>query len=74
MKKNYIALALLIGLLAACDSDTKDTSATIDKQNEGAEVSHTAPAATESTKTYALITDPGIGVSNNKETERPENI
>jgi len=80
MKKHYITLALVIGFLSACSSNGNDAATPEVKHDEGtgiAETAHSeAPAATNATEeleSFSLITDPGTGVTNNQNTEKPGN-
>ena len=77
MKKYYITLALLIGFLSACSSNGNNAATPEVKHDEGtgiAETAHSeAPAATEESESFTLITDPGTGVTNNQNTEKPGN-
>jgi ABC-type Fe3+-hydroxamate transport system substrate-binding protein len=80
MKKYYITLALLIAFLSACSSNGNDAATPEVKHDEGTGVTETAHSeasaatnAAEESESFTLITDDGTGVTNNQDTEKPDN-
>jgi hypothetical protein len=72
----YTTLALFISAISACSSEeSKKTSPIMNSSTEAiSDVTPGIAEAEEHSESYTLITDSGIGVTNNQNTEKPENF
>ena len=78
---HYTMLALLIGILSACSSDGTENTPTgtlnpeesTSNLNSGNTATGAGGHATKESESYTLITDNGVGTSNNQDTENPAN-
>jgi hypothetical protein len=73
---HFAILALSIGMLSACNSEgTKNTTPVVGNSAESiGEVNSSHEEAENTSESYTLITDNGVGVENNQNTEKPENF